>query len=235
MESARGARLAAVASADDLGAIHVLSTSSAVLRQRQDALAARKQQQHAALAQLDGERREVETKLTALVEVGQLRHRLMTAAPPRASRSARPEPTPAPPVDPGTIRVATDFICPIVGPLAFADTWGALRSGGRRHQGTDLMNPFGTPNVAVVSGSFQRHHSSAGGLAVYLHGDDGNTYYYAHLSEVVGPDRRVAQGEVIAKTGNSGNASGGSPHTHFEFHPGGGSAVNSYPLVKAHC
>jgi murein DD-endopeptidase MepM/ murein hydrolase activator NlpD len=232
MESARGARLAAEASAGDLGAIRTLSASSVALRRRQEALAVRKQQQQVALTQLEGERREVQDKLTALLAAAPLQHRLLAVGPPRASRSARLEPAP---VDPATIRVATDFVCPIVGPLAFADTWGALRSGGRRHEGTDLMNPFGTPNVAVVSGTFQRHHSGAGGLGIYLHGDDGNTYYYAHLSEVVGPDRRVAQGEVIARTGNSGNASGGSPHTHFEFHPGGGRAVNSYPLIKAHC
>ena len=166
---------------------------------------------------------------------GQLRHRVVAIAPERASRSARLAPTPLSLVDSAPIPVATDFVCPIAGPVAFTDTWGAPRGGGRRHEGTDLMSPFGTPNVAVVSGPFKRHHSGAGGLGVYLHGDDGNTYYYAHLSEVVGPDRRVAQGEVIAKTGNSGNARGGMPHTHFEFHPRGGPAVNSYPLVKAHC
>jgi murein DD-endopeptidase MepM/ murein hydrolase activator NlpD len=89
--------------------------------------------------------------------------------------------------------------------------------------------------VAVVSGQIARHHSGAGGLAIYLYGDDGATYYYAHLSEVVGPDRRVAQGEVVARTGNSGNARGGAPHTHFEIHPGGAEAVNPYPSVRAVC
>ncbi len=95
------------------------------------------------------------------------------------------------------------------------------------------MNPYGTENVAVVSGSFETHHSAAGGLTIYLHGDDGHTYYYAHLSKIVGPDRRVAQGEVIALTGSTGNAR--APHTHFEFHPNGGRAVNSYALLRAHC
>ena len=75
--------------------------------------------------------------------------------------------------------------------------------------------------------------SGLGGLSIYLHGDDGHTYYYAHLSQIVGPDRRVAQGEVIGLTGSSGDAT--TPHTHFEFHPNGGRAVNSYSLVKAHC
>jgi murein DD-endopeptidase MepM/ murein hydrolase activator NlpD len=95
------------------------------------------------------------------------------------------------------------------------------------------MNTYGTENVAVVSGDFETHHSGAGGLSIYLHGDDGNTYYYAHLSQIIGPDRRVAQGEVIGRTGSSGDAT--TPHTHFEFHPRGGPAINSYPLVRAHC
>jgi hypothetical protein len=44
------------------------------------------------------------------------------------------------------------------------------------------MNAFGTPNVAVVSGTIERHNGGAGGIALDLKGDDGNTYYYAHLS-----------------------------------------------------
>jgi murein DD-endopeptidase MepM/ murein hydrolase activator NlpD len=96
-----------------------------------------------------------------------------------------------------------------------------------------MMAAHGTPNVAVVSGTFRTHHSRLGGLSIYLSGDDGHTYYYAHLSQVVGPDRRVAQGEVIGRTGSTGDAT--TPHTHFEFHPNGGRAVSSYSLLKAHC
>jgi murein DD-endopeptidase MepM/ murein hydrolase activator NlpD len=235
MESARGARLVADASAGDLDAIKELAAASARAEERQALLIARKQEQQAARDRLQAERREVESKLMAMGRVGDLRHRIVATAQQRSSRSVRQAAAAPVPSPPAAVEVETSFVCPIVGPVAFADTWGDARSGGRRHQGTDLMSPFGTDNVAVVSGTFRRHNSSTGGLAIYLHGDDGHTYYYAHLSQVVGPDRRVAQGEVIAKTGNSGNARGGSPHTHFEFHPGGGPAVNSYPLLKAHC
>jgi peptidoglycan LD-endopeptidase LytH len=238
IDSARGARIVALTSVHELDAIEALATAAAELRDRQDALRARHREQQQALDELDRQRRQIDEKLVALGRAQQALQSRLLAAPPRlpavrTSRSARG--LPAPPVDRGSILVATDFICPIDGPVAFTDTWGEPRPDGRRHQGTDLMSAYGTPNLAVVSGTIERHNGGAGGIAIYLKGDDGNTYYYAHLSEVVGPDRRVARGELVGRTGATGNARGGANHTHFEFHPGGGPAVDSYPLLLAHC
>ncbi|MGH9003113.1 MAG: murein hydrolase activator EnvC family protein, partial [Acidimicrobiia bacterium] len=213
VESVRGVRMVSQASSADLDVIERLNAASTKVRQRQGAIAAKRQAQEVAMADLDGERKVVELQLAVMARVRQdLQSRIVAA--PRASRGERrgapPQPVLQTAESAAAIPVATSMICPVAGPMAFTDSWGDPRGGGRRHKGVDIMNPAGTPNVAVVSGQIARHRSGAGGLAIYLYGDDGHTYYYAHLAEVVGPDRRVAQGEVVAKTGNSGNARGGA-------------------------
>ncbi|MGB0112011.1 MAG: peptidoglycan DD-metalloendopeptidase family protein [Ilumatobacteraceae bacterium] len=120
--------------------------------------------------------------------------------------------------------------CPIVG-SAYGDSWGAPRSGGRRHEGVDMLAPAGTPIYAVVNGLVNFKQNKLGGNAVSLTGDNGNRYYYAHLSAYEGASRRVVQGELIGYNGDTGNATG-IPHLHFEIHPGGGLAVNPTPSVR---
>jgi murein DD-endopeptidase MepM/ murein hydrolase activator NlpD len=127
--------------------------------------------------------------------------------------------------------------CPVSKPYSFVDSWGAPRSGGRTHKGTDIMNPLGNTVHAIVDGVVSRQTSSSlGGISLYLKGDDGNEYYYAHLmryTSAVG--QRVKAGEMIAINGQTGNARFTAPHVHFEVHPGGGAPVNPYPYVKAAC
>ena len=129
--------------------------------------------------------------------------------------------------------VVGGFQCPVAG-SSFSDSFGAPRSGGRRHQGVDMMASRGNSIFAVVSGSVSHSSSALGGNQIWLHGSDGNTYFYAHLSAYVGGGGAVNAGDEIGKVGDTGNAKG-TPHLHFEIHPGGGAAVDPYPTVRAHC
>ena len=123
--------------------------------------------------------------------------------------------------------------------VSFRDTWGAPRSGGRRHQGTDVMAPFNVPVYAFTSGVIvRRSNSRLGGLGLYLRGDDGATYYYAHLNGYTAAGsagRRVVAGEHIGFNGYTGNASRSAPHVHFERQPAGRAKQNPYPYLVAAC
>ncbi len=141
---------------------------------------------------------------------------------------------------PAAPAVATGGLaCPVGNPVAFTDTWGAPRSGGRSHQGVDMMARHGTPVYAITSGRITRlKNSGLGGISLWMYGDDNNEYYYTHLqgyASGTSTGKRVAAGDLIAYVGSTGNASASAPHLHFEVHPGGGSAVNPYPYAARAC
>ena len=127
---------------------------------------------------------------------------------------------------------------PVQGPCFYGDTWGAARSAGRSHLGVDIGAAEGKELYAVVSGRISQIYVDAPG-SLAGHGlkiamADGTYFFYAHLSAVapgIQVGTQVTAGQVVGWVGKTGNA--GVPHLHLEIHPGGGSAVNPYPIVKA--
>jgi peptidoglycan LD-endopeptidase LytH len=135
----------------------------------------------------------------------------------------------------GQVRTGAS-VCPVGGTTVFVNDWGAPRSGGRTHQGTDMLAAMATPLVAVTSGTVEWNLDDLGGVGIWLRGDDGIGYYYAHLSRYEGESpRRVTRGEVIGYVGDTGNAKGGPPHLHFGIQAPSGEMVNPYPTVRALC
>lgn len=124
------------------------------------------------------------------------------------------------------------------GVYSFRNTWGAPRSGGRRHKGVDVMAPYNVDVYAFTNGRVSRMtNGGLGGINLYLFGNDGNEYFYAHLAGYapgIGVGSVVRAGDLIAYNGDTGNARG-TPHVHFEVHPGGGGPVNPYPFQAAAC
>jgi len=98
--------------------------------------------------------------------------------------------------------------------------------GSSDHQGVDIAGRYNDPIMASDGGVvlFADNYGGYGNLVKIQH-ENGDITYYAHCSEIlVKEGDAVLQGEVIAHMGMTGVANG--VHVHFEYHPGGGDAVD---------
>ena len=112
---------------------------------------------------------------------------------------------------------AAGYIWPVQGVLTSNYGW----RWGRMHEGIDIAVPGGTPVVAATAGTVV-HAGWMGGygnLVVVDHGGGVATAYAHNTSVTVGAGQQVAQGQLIAYSGNTGNSTG--PHVHFEVRVGG--------------
>lgn len=133
-----------------------------------------------------------------------------------------------------TIRTIT---FPVIGKVSYSDDFGAPRSGGRTHEGNDLIGKKLMPLVAVVDGtvSFVVWPEATYGYMVSLRDSEGYKYNYLHINnDNPGTDddkgggvfayapgiedgATVVKGQLIGWMGDSGNAEATSPHLHFEI------------------
>ena len=141
------------------------------------------------------------------------------------------------------------LVFPVAGDNHYSDTWGAPRSGGRTHEGTDIMADKMVPVVAAADGTVGWIHDTLGGncCAMALNHDDGWASWYIHLNnDTPGSDDglgwgfapgiergvHVEAGQLIGYVGDSGNAEWTGSHLHFELHSPDGK-VNPYPHLVA--
>jgi peptidoglycan LD-endopeptidase LytH len=128
------------------------------------------------------------------------------------------------------------YWCPVDPPRSYVDDFGAPRVG-HTHQGNDVFAPQGTPIRAPFEGTAEEGFDGLGGIVVHVYATANADYVYnAHMVEHAGVDgQHVMPGDLIGYVGNTGNASGTPPHDHFEYHPGGGSAVSPYIYLNEVC
>jgi hypothetical protein len=101
------------------------------------------------------------------------------------------------------------------------DTFGAPRSGGRKHMGIDIFAHEGTPIHAIAGGTVVQGFGNAlGGNVVRIQGDDGRYYYYAHLKahsfDHLHVGEHINAGQVIGGVGHTGDAAGTPNHLHLQ-------------------
>lgn len=166
-----------------------------------------------------------------------------SAAP--ASRASSPEFLPS---------GARKITFPVRGNVTYSNTFGAPRSGGRTHQGIDLMGAKMQHLLAAADGTVTLlRHTDVGtaGNWLIITDDHGWQYWYMHLNnDTPGTDdganrfeqafvpglrvgSRVRAGQHIGYLGDSGNAEDTSPHLHFEMRDPGGRVINPYNSLIA--
>jgi hypothetical protein len=91
---------------------------------------------------------------------------------------------------------------------------GAPREGGSKHNGEDFPVPVGTNIVAPMAGEVVSVFSNArGGNQLRVKLADGSTWGFAHLSNTsVRQGDKIAAGDVIALSGNTGHTTGSHVH-----------------------
>lgn len=103
------------------------------------------------------------------------------------------------------------------------------------HLGVDLRASSGTSVYAADGGKvIYAGYMGSYGYLIKIQHDNGDQTYYAHLSKInVSSGSRVYKGQIIAKSGATGNVTGA--HLHFEIRKSGSTVnpVNYLPSMRS--
>jgi hypothetical protein len=147
----------------------------------------------------------------------------------------------------------TRLVFPLVGPAQYHNDFGEPRPIGNE-EGNDIMTPRHTPVVAPEDAKIKFWTDSGAGCMLYLYGKSGTTYLYLHLNNDVSKNpntndnrgkckaggsyapglkdgQKVAAGQLIAFSGDSGNADG-IPHLEFQMRPHDGKPISPYKTLN---
>jgi murein DD-endopeptidase MepM/ murein hydrolase activator NlpD len=132
-----------------------------------------------------------------------------------------------------------EHVFPVEGPhfeRGAVGEFGAPRSGGRIHEGFDLLAACGTELVSAVTGRVRET-----GYDPVLYGNyllirargEGRSYFYAHMLHppVVHRGDSVWAGERVGQVGKTGNARTIGCQLHIEIHIHG-APINPKPEVN---
>lgn len=134
--------------------------------------------------------------------------------------------------DPRKLKIGTRLVIPhknqqvpqtfvgkaaFIWPLRHLDVSSEFGSRNGRHKGIDLRAPTGTSIYAAADGvvHFSGRQRGYGKVIILKHENNVQTFYAHNNKNMVSKGQRIRQGELIARVGRTGNASGS--HLHFEY------------------
>lgn len=111
---------------------------------------------------------------------------------------------------------------------------GGLGFNGGQHYGVDFGMKPGTPVKAVAGGKVSKvWNDYGGGKSMEIDLGGGLTNWYMHLNEQLKKKGdKVGVGDLIAKSGNTGNFTAGSGHLHFQLNKNGKPQANVLEWLK---
>ncbi len=150
--------------------------------------------------------------------------------------------------------IARSIAFPVMGGATYHNDFGEPRTGGRSHEGNDLLAEKMRPLLAAVDGtvSFLTVNEATWGWSLTIVDSEGYKYNYLHINnDTPGTDdgqggynnaffsgiqlgSRVIKGQQIAFLGDSGNAETTAPHLHFEIRdPLTDAAISPFASLQA--
>lgn len=150
------------------------------------------------------------------------------------------------------VTVFRTIVFPVIGAVSYYDDFGVPRSGGRTHEGNDLMGKKMLPLVSAVDGTITNvnYPETEWGYSVTIRDSDGYSYHYLHMNDdtpgtddgkgdgmnAYAPDikegNKVVKGQLIGFMGDSGNAETTTAHLHFEIRAPGREPFSPYESLK---
>ncbi|MFJ6211744.1 M23 family metallopeptidase [Streptomyces sp. NPDC092296] len=126
-----------------------------------------------------------------------------------------------------------DLVLPVSGYTLTAGFGQAGSYWSHLHTGLDFAVPTGTAVKALGAGTVtSAGWSGAYGYRVIERLHDGTEIWYCHLSSIGQGSGAVRAGDVIARSGATGNVTG--PHLHLEVRPGGGAPIDPKLWLQSH-
>jgi murein DD-endopeptidase MepM/ murein hydrolase activator NlpD len=161
------------------------------------------------------------------------------AAPKPSHKPAhKPAPKPAPKTHakPASAPHRTGYTMPVHAPLGTGYRSSGSHWASGHHTGQDFLVATGTSVHAVADGKVvTAGWGGAYGYQVVIRHPDGHYSQYGHLSQIsVKVGQQVREGQRIARSGSTGNATG--PHLHFEIRTGPvyGDDIDPLHFLRSH-